>query len=123
MGWVPSHSHNVYLAYATEAGLPAAFLFVVLMARILWMSVRNLRIMGRLPGYGFIALGSAAALIGLTAQSMAVQIFHHRILGFGFYGLVAIVVCLDRMIRNGQLDPDVIAAEEADTPSSVWMKP
>jgi O-antigen ligase len=123
MGWVPAHSHNVYLAYATEAGLPAAFLFIVLMVRILWMAVRNLRIMGQLPGYGFIALGSAAALIGLTAQTMAVQIFHHRILGFGFYGLVAIVVCIDRMIKAGQLDPEVIAAEEGDSAGSIWVKP
>ncbi len=103
-GWVPSHSHNVYLAYAAEAGIPAAFLFSILMVRILAMSVRNLRVVGRVPGYGFIALGSCGALLGLIAQTMAVQVFHHRILGFSFYALAAIVVALDRMIREGQFD-------------------
>jgi O-antigen ligase len=120
-GWVPSHSHNVYLAYAAEAGLPTAFAFVVLTIRVLAMSVMNLKRIARVPGYGFIALGSCAALIALTAQSMAVQIFHHRILGFGFYALVAIVVTLDRMIREGEFDKIAAAAAEGRAPkSSVW---
>ncbi|MCK4409284.1 MAG: O-antigen ligase family protein, partial [Candidatus Eisenbacteria sp.] len=102
MGWVPSHAHNVYLGYAAEAGIPVAFFFVIFVIRILWTSVRNLRVVGRLPGYGFIALGSCAAFLGLIVQSMAVLIFRQPILGFGFYALAAIVVALDRMIKEGQ---------------------
>lgn len=123
MGWVPSHSHNVYLAYAAEAGLPTAIAFALLTIRVLAMSVRNLKRIARVPGYGFIALGSSAALIALTAQSMAVQIFHHRILGFGYYALVAIVVTLDRMIRDGEFDKITAAAAEGRAPSSnVWIR-
>ncbi len=122
LGWVPSHSHNVFLAYAAEAGLPTAIAFALLTIRIIAMSISNLKRIARVPGYGFIALGSCAALIALTAQSMAVQIFHHLILGFGYYALVAIVVTLDRMIRDGEFDR--ITADEAQggTPSSsVWI--
>ncbi len=121
LGWVPMHSHNVYLAYAAEAGIPAAFFFTILVIRLLAMSVRNLRAMGRVPGYGFIALGSCGALLGLVAQTMAVQIFHHRILGFGFYALAAIVVALDRMIREGQFDEIESAEPGARSAASPWI--
>jgi O-antigen ligase len=121
LGWVPMHSHNVYLAYAAEAGIPAAFFFTILVIRLLVMSVRNLRAMGRVPGYGFIALGSCGALLGLVAQTMAVQIFHHRILGFGFYALAAIVVALDRMIREGQFDEIESAEPGARSAASPWI--
>ena len=122
LGWVPSHSHNVYLAYAAEAGVPAALAFVLLTIRVLAMSIVNLRRIARVPGYGFIALGSSAALIALTAQSMAVQIFHHRILGFGFYALVAIVVTLDRMIREGEFDKIAEGGAKDVTPGSIWVE-
>ena len=85
------------------------------------MSVRNLRAMGRVPGYGFIALGSCGALLGLVAQTMVVQIFHHRILGFGFYALAAIVVALDRMIREGQFDEIESAEPGARSAASPWI--
>ena len=120
-GWVPAHSHNVYLAYASEAGIPAAIAFAILVMRVLAMAVRNLRRIGRMPGYGFIALGSCAAFIALIVQSMAVQIFHHRILGFGFYALVAIIVALDRMISEGRFDETEISESEAPAERSAWI--
>jgi len=120
-GFVPTHAHNAYLAYASEAGIPAALVFVTLLVRILAMSVRNLRAIGRLPGYGFIALGSCGALIALTAQAMVEQVFGHRTLGFGFYALLAIVVALDRMIREGQFDELASAEHEAGLKGSPWI--
>jgi O-antigen ligase len=122
LGWVPSHSHNVYLAYASEAGIPAALAFVILVIRILVMAIRNLRAIGRLPGYGFIALGSCAAFVALIVQSMAVQIFHMRILGFGFYALAAIIVTLDRMIREGQFDETGTSESGTCATRSVWIE-
>jgi O-antigen ligase len=104
IGWVPKHPHNVILAYAAESGIPAAIAFAALLLRILWMAFRNLRRVGRIKGYGFIALGVCGALLGLTAQMMAVHVFYHRILGYGFYALAAMVVSMDRMIREGQFD-------------------
>ena len=110
MGWVPANAHNAYLAYAAETGIPTALLFAVLTIRLLSISVRNVRAVGRVPGYGFIALGSCGALVGLTAQTMVVQIFNRRMLGFGFYAVVAIIIVLDRLIREGQFD-DLKSAE------------
>ena len=74
-----------------------------------------------MPGYGFIALGSCAAFIALIVQSMAVQIFHLRILGFGFYALVAIIVALDRMIREGQFDETEISESGTRASRSAWI--
>lgn len=121
LGWVPTHAHNAYLSYATEVGIPAAVVFVTLLVRILAMSVRNLRAIGRLPGYGFIALGSCGALIALTTQAMVEQLFQHRMLGFGFYALVAIVVALDRMIKEGKFE-ELESAEHGSGPTgSPWI--
>ena len=100
---------------------PAAFFFTILVIRLLAMSVRNLRAMGRVPGYGFVALGSCGALVGLVAQTMAVQVFHHRILGFGFYALAAIVVSLDRMIREGQFEELASLEHGASSRRSPWI--
>ena len=102
--------------------IPAAVAFTILLIRVLAMSVRNLRAIGRLRGYGFIALGSSAGLIALTVQTMAVQIFHHRILGFGFYALAAIVVALDRMIREGQFEGLSSAEPGARSRVSPWIE-
>ena len=121
MGWVPANAHNVYLAYAAEAGLPAAILFVILFARILLMSVGNVRAVGQVPGYGFIALGSCGALLGLAAQTMFVHIFTHRILGFGFYAVAAIVVVLNRMIREGLFDGIESAEPGARSARGAWI--
>ena len=120
-GWVATHAHNAYLQYATDVGIPAALVFVTLLARILAMSVRNLRAIGRLPGYGFIALGSCCALIALTVQGMVEQVFHHRMLGFGFYALVAIVVALDRMISERQFDKTEFPDSRPSTKRSAWI--
>ncbi len=121
-GWAPQNAHNVYLAYAAEAGIPAAFFFAILVIRILLMSVGNVRAVGRVPGYGFIALGSCGALLGLAAQTMFVQIFNHRILGFGFYALLAIVVAMDRMIREGQFDEMKISESGTRAARSAWIE-
>jgi O-antigen ligase len=104
LGWVPKHPHSVLLAYASEAGVPCAIAFAVLMLRILWMAFMNLKRIGRIKGYGFISLGVCGALLGLYAQMMVVQIFYNRILGYGFYALAALTVATDRMIREGQFD-------------------
>ncbi|MFH1690546.1 MAG: O-antigen ligase family protein [Candidatus Eisenbacteria bacterium] len=122
MSWVPRNAHNVYLSYATESGIPAALLFSILVVRILLMSAGNVRAVGRVPGYGFIALGSCGAFIGLVAQTMFVQIFNHRILGFGFYALVAIVVAMDRMIRDGQFDEIESGEPGTRSVTSPWME-
>jgi len=121
LGWVPAHSHNVYLAYASEAGIPAAIAFAILVMRILVMAIRNLKTVGRMPGYGFIALGSCAAFIAMLVQTMAVQIFHLRILGFGFYALVAIIVALDRMIREGQFEETQVSESGPRATRSAWI--
>jgi putative inorganic carbon (HCO3(-)) transporter len=104
MGWTPQHAHNVFLAYAAETGIPAAIVFLVLIVFALVVSVLNLRRIGRIPGYGFVALGSCGGLVAVTSQMMAVQVFHHRILGFGLYAVLAIVVSLDRLIREGEFE-------------------
>ena len=122
MGWVPANAHNVYLAYAAEAGIPAFLFFAILFIRMLLMSVGNVRAVGRVPGYGFIALGSCGALLGLAAQTMAVQIFNRRMLGFGFYAVAAIVVALDRMIREGQFDEIESAEPGARSAASPWIE-
>ncbi len=119
LGWVPSHAHNVFLAYAAEAGLPAALILALLLLRLMWMSVRNLMAMGRMPGYGFIALGSCGALLGLIAQMMVVQLFSHRILGFGLYSLAAVIVSLDRMIRDG--DFERLQEEAGEDKGGAWI--
>jgi len=119
MGWRPTHSHNVYLAYAAEAGLPAAFFFALFVLRLIVMSVQNLRNVGRVPGYGFIALGSCGALAGITVQTMAVQVFHQRILGFVFYALAAVVVAMHRMHQEGKFDD--LATSGVDAQSRVWV--
>ncbi|HYW69294.1 MAG TPA: O-antigen ligase family protein, partial [bacterium] len=121
LGWVPSHSHNVFLAYAAESGIPTALAFIWMTLRIFAMSINNLKRIGRVPGYGFLALGSCAAFIALTAQSMAVQIFHHRMLGFGYYALLAVIVVLDRMIREGQFDDMKPSAGGEKSSGSVWV--
>ncbi|MFH1866384.1 MAG: O-antigen ligase family protein [Candidatus Eisenbacteria bacterium] len=122
MGWVPANAHNIYLAYAAEAGLPAAFAFALLMIRIVAMSISNLRKIGRLPGYGFIALGSCSAMLCLAVQTMFVQIFTHRILGFGFYAVAAIVVATNRMIREGQFDEIESKEPGARSATSPWIE-
>ena len=104
LGFVPKHAHNVFLNYAAEAGIPAALVLVTIFGMAMVLSVRSVRRVGRLPGYGFLALGICAALIGLLAQMMAVQIFRQSLLGYGIYALLAIIVALDRMIREGQFD-------------------
>ncbi|MBN2565245.1 MAG: O-antigen ligase family protein [Candidatus Eisenbacteria bacterium] len=121
MGWVPLHSHNVYLSYAAEAGIPAALLFGLITLFLIVLSLRNVRRVARLPGYGFVAMGSCGALIAVTGQTMAVQIFNHRTLGFGLYALMAIVISIDRMIREGQFDDPDEDMTEQQRRASPWI--
>ncbi len=121
MGWVPANAHNIYLAYAAEAGLPAALAFAVLVIRLVALSIGNVRRIGKIPGYGFLALGTCSALLCLTAQTMVVHIFTHRILGFGYYALAAMVVAMDRMIREGQFEELASVEHGAGSKDSPWI--
>lgn len=103
-GVVYHHTHNVFLQHAAATGIPSAILFAAFWFSIMVISIRNVRRVGKVPGYGFIALGTAAALVALTAQALVVQIFHQRILGYAYYSLAAMVVALDRMIREGEFE-------------------
>jgi hypothetical protein len=122
-GVVYHHTHNVFLQHAVNTGIPSAVIFASFWIYIIVLSVRNVRRIGQVPGYGFMALGTAAALFGLTAQALVVQIFHQRILGFAYYSLAAMVVALDRMIEDGEFDelqPTALigSASDADPSSS-----
>jgi len=100
-GLRPQHAHNVFYQFAGEAGLPAAVLFVIFFGALINFARRNLRIVPAAKEYAFIALGAGAAIIAITAQMMAVEVFQQEILGFAIYALAAVIVTLDRMWEEG----------------------
>jgi O-antigen ligase len=119
--WVASHAHNVFLSFASEAGIPAALAFILLLGMIFRLAFRSLRASVSVPGYGFIALGATAGLVGLSAQMMAVQIFRHDMIGYGFYTLVAIVVVTHRMVKNGEFERLSETTQPGDRRAGAWI--
>lgn len=119
-GWAPTNTHNAYLGFAAEMGVAAGFAFAIAVIMLIAISLRNLRRAGRQPGYGFMALGSCGAIIGLSIQMLVVNIFQHRLAGFGFYALAAVIVVFDRMVREGRFDEATTRLNESDR-SSIWI--
>ncbi len=113
-----AHAHNVFLTYASELGIPAALAYVVFIGWIFTMAVRNLRT-SRIPGYGFLSQASFVGLFAVLTLMMFDHIFFDRNVGHAFYALLAIIVSLDRMIREKRL-PGMEAAEE-EQPGSLWI--
>jgi O-antigen ligase len=103
-GLRPQHAHNVFYQFAGEAGVPAAVIFVIFFLVLINLARKNLRIVQTAKGYAFIALGAGAAIIAITAQMMAVEVFQQEILGFAIYALAAVIVTLDRMRNDGLFD-------------------
>jgi len=111
-------AHNLLLTIAAENGLPAALVYICFLAALFRLALRNLRALARYPGYGFIAQGAYAGFFAIVMQTLFVHLFHHRNVGYALYALFAIIVALDRMIREGALPiPAEEAAEEAE---SAW---
>ena len=111
-GFVPQHAHNVFYHYAAEAGVPAAAALTAFILVLAYLAKRNLRIVGKSSEYAFLALGSAAALIGIVAQMMVVQVLHQEILAFAIFTAAAVIVALDRMADEGHFDASHSAAPE-----------
>jgi len=103
-GFVPQHAHNAFYQYAAEVGIPAAVVFVVFYFFLVNLARKNLKLVPRSPDYAFLAMGSGAALIGIGAQMMVIEVFQQEILGFGFYALAAVIVTLNRMWNEGVFD-------------------
>jgi hypothetical protein len=114
------HGHNVPLTYAAELGLPAAIAFVVMIAMVVGMAWRNLRARA-VPGYGFIAQGGFVGMLGVLFLMQFDYIFFDRVVGFALYGLIAIIVSLNRMLREGMLPGYVEEVEGSLPPSRIWM--
>jgi len=111
-----THAHNLVLNTVAECGLPAAAAFVALLASVFVLAVVNVRKLGGVPGYAFVAQGTFVAYFAILAQAMFVHIFMHREIGYTFFTLVAIVVALNRMVIEGRL-PKPHGEEHVDT---VW---
>lgn len=119
-GWAPTNTHNAYLSFAAESGVGAGLAFALAMFILIRTAFRNLRSGGRTPGYGFIALGSCGALLGLSAQMLVVNIFQHRLVGYAFYALAAVIVVFDRMVKEGAFDAAGVRAAEPGR-RSIWI--
>ncbi len=113
-----SQAHNLLLTLAAEDGIPFTLVFMLFMGVILRMAFRNLRALARYPGYAFIAQGAYAGLLAVLTQSFVVHLFYHRNVGFAFYALLAIIVSLDRMIREGRFEPPAVG--EIVAPDGTW---
>ncbi|MCK4512964.1 hypothetical protein KAW64_14560, partial [bacterium] len=127
VGGVLLQAHNLLLTIAAEMGIPAAITYIILLIAIFRMGIRNLRAVAREPGYGFIAQGAYAGFFAIVAQTFFVHLFHHRNVGYALYALLAIIVAMNRMVREGQLPIPREGGDEADrTPAradSVWVEP
>ena len=113
-----SQGHNLLLTLAAENGIPATIAYVLLLGMILRMALHNLRVLARYQGYGFIAQGTYAGLLAILTQTLFVHLFYHRNVGYALYALLAIIVSLDRMVREGQFGPEAAGALTA--PDSTW---
>ncbi len=113
-----AHAHNVFLTYAYEMGIPAALAYLVFVAWIFSMAIRNLK-MSKIPGYGFLPQASFVGLFAVLTLMMFDHIFFDRNVGHAFYALLAIIVSFDRMVREEQL-PGMEAAEEVPS-GSLWI--
>lgn len=120
------HGHNVVLTYAAELGLPCALAFVTMLAAVIAMAWRNLRARA-VPGYGFIAQGGFAGIVGIVLLMQFDYIFFDRVVGFALYGLIGIIVAFNRVLRKGMVPGFVEKAEgpagpESPTyPSRLWI--
>lgn len=103
-GWL-LHAHNVLLTYACEFGIPAAFTYVVLLFTVIALAFRNSRRLVHVPGYGFLAQGTFAGLLALTVQFQFEHILSSRDVGYALYGVVAIILGLNRFYNEGVLPP------------------
>ncbi len=100
-----SQAHNVFLTFGAEMGLPALIIWVILLIRIFAMSITNLRAVARVPGYGFLAQGMFVSIFAITVQTFFVHIFNDRNVGYAYYALVAMIVILNRLVREGRIPP------------------
>jgi O-antigen ligase len=119
-----AQAHNVFLTFGAEMGLPAMLIWIVLALRIFAMSVSNLRAVSRVPGYGFLAQGMFVAMLAISAQMFFVHIFNDRNVGYAYYALVAMVVVMNRLIKEGKLPPSKEPDEygRVPVPSAVWLE-
>jgi O-antigen ligase len=117
-------AHNVFLTLGAEYGVPATLVWISMLVAVGVMSVRNFRVLGRTPGYAFIVQGSYAALFAITAQSFFVYIFADRNVGYAYYTLFAIIVIVNRFIREGQLTPDgeLFPPGAPRPPNRIWAE-
>jgi len=111
--------HNLLLTIASEMGLPAAIAYLVMIVMLFTMVSRSLRRVSHVPGYGFLVQGAFVALFAVITQSLFVHLFHHKDVGYSFYVLVALIVAIDRMVREGRIPP---APESlpASSASATW---
>ncbi len=118
-------AHNVFLTLGAEYGLPATLVWIGMLVTVGVMSVRSFRVLWRTPGYAFVVQGAYAALFAVTAQSFFVYVFADRNVGYAYYTLIAIIVIVNRFIREGQLTPEGEVLPEHATPpppSRVWVE-
>ncbi len=124
---VLSQAHNLLLTIAAEMGIPAAIMYIIFLIAIFRTGIRNLRAIAREPGYGFIAQGAYAGFFAIVAQTFFIHLFYHRNVGYALYALLAIIVALGRMVREGQLPiprgENTEAVGTPDRPDSVWVEP
>lgn len=111
MTFAVEHGHNVLLTYAAELGIPCTIAFVLMIGMVVGMAWRNLRARD-VPGYGFIAKGGFAGLAAVLLLMQFDYVFFDRVVGFAFYGLLAIVVSFNRMLVEGMIPGRPVSAEE-----------
>jgi len=104
-GGILAHAHNVVLAIATEYGIPAAIAFAGILIMFLWTGAQNVRRLLHVPGYGFLAQGTFVGMLALTVQCMFEHILFSRDVGYALFGVGAVILGLNRCLREGTLPP------------------
>jgi len=107
-----AHAHNVLMTFACEFGIPAAAVYTLLLVVVIVIASRNVKRLVRVPGYGFLAQGSLAGLIAVYMLAQFEHVFFSRDVGYAFYGVVAIVLVLERLYNEGALPPRADGAGE-----------